>query len=141
MRDVFQTSIFFERSVPSVVRNRNVEMPRAGESQLSLSVRQEGSGAMRMWLRAAYSLTHEPKSPSIVSANTDKGYEDIQMMDQPKMLKTCRYIHSHSTTSSKNTSPMISISHEWICDPLARSGFVHCGLLSSLGFGTNPSHP
>ena len=37
-------------------------MPRAGESQLSLSVRQEGSGAMRMWLRAAYSLTHEPES-------------------------------------------------------------------------------
>ena len=37
-------------------------MPRAGESQLSLSVRQEGSGAMRMWLHAAYSLTHEPES-------------------------------------------------------------------------------
>lgn len=37
-------------------------MPRASESQLSLSVRQEDSGAMRMLLRAAYSLTHEPES-------------------------------------------------------------------------------
>ena len=37
-------------------------MPRAGESQLLLSVRQEGSGAMRMLLRAAYSLTHEPEN-------------------------------------------------------------------------------
>ena len=39
-------------------------MPRAGESQLSLSVRQEVSGAMRMLLRAAYSLTHEPEKSS-----------------------------------------------------------------------------
>lgn len=37
-------------------------MPRTRESQLSLSVRQEDSGAMRMLLRAAYSLTHEPES-------------------------------------------------------------------------------
>lgn len=42
-------------------------MPRAGESKLSLSVRQEGSGAMRMLLRAAYSLTHEPENfPCVV---------------------------------------------------------------------------
>ena len=39
-------------------------MARASESQLSLSVRQEGSGAMRMSLRAAYSLTHEPEKSS-----------------------------------------------------------------------------
>ena len=54
------------RSVPSVARNRNVEMPRAGESQLSLSVRQEGGGAMRMLLRAAYNLTHELEKFSCV---------------------------------------------------------------------------
>ena len=41
-------------------------MPRAGESQLSLSVRQEGSGAMRMLLRAAYRLTHELESLYVV---------------------------------------------------------------------------
>ncbi len=42
-------------------------MPRASESQLSLSIRQEGSGAMRMLLRAAYSLTNEPEdSPHAV---------------------------------------------------------------------------
>jgi len=42
-------------------------MSRAGELQLSLSVRQEDSGAMRMSLRAAYSLTHEPEdSPHAV---------------------------------------------------------------------------
>ncbi len=42
-------------------------MPRASDVQLSLSVRQEGSGAMRMLLRAAYNLTHEPdKSPDVV---------------------------------------------------------------------------
>lgn len=39
-------------------------MPRASDVQLSLSVRQEGSGAMRMLLRAAYSLTHEPEISS-----------------------------------------------------------------------------
>jgi len=41
-------------------------MPRASDVQLSLSVRQEGSGAMRMSLRAAYSLTHEPENSSSV---------------------------------------------------------------------------
>mgnify|MGYP000948617216 FL=1 len=47
-------------------------MPRAGESQLSLSVQQEGSGAMRMSLRAAYSLTHEPESSFAVVYVTTK---------------------------------------------------------------------
>ncbi len=39
-------------------------MLRASDVQLSLSIRQEGSGAMRMLLRAAYSLTHEPEISS-----------------------------------------------------------------------------
>ena len=39
-------------------------MPRASDVQLSLSVLQEGSGAMRMLLRAAYNLTHEPEKSS-----------------------------------------------------------------------------
>jgi len=39
-------------------------MPRSGEKHLLLSVRQESSGAMRMLLRAAYSLTHEPEKSS-----------------------------------------------------------------------------
>jgi len=47
-------------------------MPRAGESQLPLSVRQEGSGAMRMWLRAAYSLTHEPESSFVFYMTTKR---------------------------------------------------------------------
>ena len=47
-------------------------MPRASESQLSLSVRQEGSGAMRMLLRAAYSLTHEPESSFVVYVTIER---------------------------------------------------------------------
>ncbi len=47
-------------------------MPHASDWQLSLSVRQEGSGAMRMLLLAAYSLTHELEISFLVATNTYK---------------------------------------------------------------------
>lgn len=75
-------------------------MPRAGDVQLSLSVRQEGSGAMRMLLRAAYSLTHEPESSSWVihpverrSLRIYKRIDSLQSAISPRTFV-------HSTTVS-----------------------------------------
>lgn len=58
-------------------------MPRASESQLSLSVRQEGSGAMRVLLRAAYNLTHEPEKSSHV----------VHLVERAHYLSTGGTIH------------------------------------------------
>ena len=55
-------------------------MARASESQLSLSVRQEGSGAMRMLLRAAYSLTHEPENSFVVYVTIERLDSNIYVM-------------------------------------------------------------
>lgn len=65
------------RSVPSVVRNTNIETPRSNESQLSLSIRQEGSGAMRMLLLAVYSLKHEPKSSFVVYVSIERSNRNV----------------------------------------------------------------
>ncbi len=75
-------------------------MPRAGESQLSLSVRQEGSGAMRMLLRAAYSLTHEPEKFSCAVHQVERAslpiYKRIDSLQSAISPRT----FVHSTTVS-----------------------------------------
>jgi len=75
-------------------------MSRASESQLSLSIRQEGSGAMRMLLRAAYSLTHEPEKSSYAvhpveraSLPIYRGIDSLQSAISPRTFV-------HSTTVS-----------------------------------------
>ena len=96
-----------ERSVSSVARNRNVEMPRAGESQLSLSVRQEGSGAMRMLLRAAYSLTHEPENSSCVVHPVERAslpiYRRIDSLQSAISPRTSMHSATCLTTASSIT--------------------------------------
>jgi len=74
-------------------------MPRAGESQLSLSVRQEGSGAMRMSLRPAYSLTHEPESSSIVYVETERPDENIQFIINQSRRSILQWTSIHSFNS------------------------------------------
>ncbi len=85
-------------------------MPRAGESQLSLSVRQEGSGAMRMSLRAAYSLTHEPENSSFV------------VISSRKSITT--YLQEEQFTSISSLSSNLYT--------------LHCGSHIALEFGTSP---
>ncbi len=60
-------------------------MPRVSESQLSLSVRQEDSGAMRMWLRAAYSLTHEPESSIVFYMTIERLDGNIYVISYPSI--------------------------------------------------------
>lgn len=86
------------RSVPSVARNRNVEMPRASDVQLSLSVRQEGSGAMRMLLHAAYSLTHEPEISSYVVHPVERRSLPIYRIIHSLQSAISSRIFMHSTT-------------------------------------------
>ncbi len=74
-------------------------MPRASDVQLLLSVRQEGSGAMRMLLPATYSLTHEPEISSLVSTNTYKLNRNVQRIIHSKIKDVHTYTDSNSTTS------------------------------------------
>ena len=69
-------------------------MPCASESQLSLSIRQEGSGAMRMLLRAAYSLTHEPENSSCAERGALPIYRRIDSLQSAISPRT----FMHSTT-------------------------------------------
>ncbi len=75
-------------------------MPRASDVQLSLSVRQEGSGAMRVSLRAAYSLTHEPENSSSVVHPVERAslpiYKRIDSLQSAISPRT----FVHSTTVS-----------------------------------------
>ena len=86
------------RSVPSVARNRNIEVPRASDVQLSLSVRQEGSGAMRVLLRAAYSLTHEPENSSCVVHPVERASLPIYRRNDSLQSAISSRIFMHSTT-------------------------------------------
>ena len=82
-------------------------MPRASDVQLSLSVRQEGSGAMRMLLRAAYSLTHEPEISSYAVHQVERRslpiYRRIDSLQSAISPRT--FIHSTTclTTASSIT--------------------------------------
>ncbi len=80
-------------------------MPRAGDSQLSLSVRQEGSGAMRMLLRAAYSLTHEPESSSRVIHPVERALLPIYRRIDSLQSDISPRTFVHSTTVSFLYSP------------------------------------
>ncbi len=115
-------------------------MPRAGESQLSLSVRQEGSGAMRMLLRAAYSLTHEPENSSCVVHPVERAslhiYRRNNSLHISYLFLNLRTLYYCLTTASSIT-PFYLYRKEQIYF-LTRSGSVHCGRLAAFGFGTNP---
>ena len=73
-------------------------MPRASDVQLSLSVRQEGSGAMRMLLRAAYSLTHEPENSSPIVDLVERAllpiYRRIDSLQSAISLSPRTFVHS-----------------------------------------------
>ncbi len=75
-------------------------MPRAGDVQLSLSIRQEGSGAMRMLLRAAYSLTHEPKNPPCVVRPVERASLPIYKWIDSLQSAISPRTFMHSTTVS-----------------------------------------
>lgn len=83
-------------------------MPRASDVQLSLSVRQEGSGAMRMLLPAAYSLTHEPENSPCAVHPVERAllpiYRRIDSLQSAISPRT--FVHSITclTTASSITS-------------------------------------
>lgn len=82
-------------------------MPRAGDVQLSLSVRQEGSGVMRMLLRAAYSLTHEPENSSCVVHPVERAslpiYRRIDSLQSAISPRTSMHSATCLTTTSSIT--------------------------------------
>ena len=86
-------------------------MPRAGESQLSLSVRQEGSGAMRMLLRAAYSLTHEPEISSYAVHQVERRslpiYRRIDSLQSAISPRT--FMHSTTCLTTVSSITLFSI--------------------------------
>ncbi len=87
-------------------------MPRAGESQLSLSVWQEDSGAMRMLLRAAYSLTHEPEdSPHVVHTVERRSLLIYRRIDSLRSAISPQ-IFMHSTTCLTPASSITSFNIE-----------------------------
>lgn len=87
-------------------------MPHASDWQLSLSIRQEGGCCCY----AAYSLTHEPESSSLVSTNTYKLNRNEQRIIHSKIKDVHTYTDSSSTTSSMTTSSTTSTSHESTSD-------------------------
>jgi len=82
-------------------------MPRVGESQLSLSVRQEGSGAMRMLLRAAYNLTHELENSFPIVHPVERESLPTGGLIQLENLSTLTFMHS--TTCLTPASSIIAL--------------------------------
>lgn len=121
-------------------------MPRASESQLSLSIRQEGSGAMRMLLRAAYSLTHEPEKSSYAVHPVERAllpiYRRIDSLQSALSPRTFMYSTTRLTTASSITpfyieqtkstfSPAVDPSTAGLSLPLD-SGRIHSLLACAL---------
>ncbi len=121
-------------------------MPRASESQLSLSIRQEGSGAMRMLLRAAYSLTHEPEKFSCAVHQVERAAlpiyrrnDSLQSAISPRTfmhsitcLTTTSFITPFYIEQTKSTfSPAVDSSTAGLSLPLD-SGRIHSLLACAL---------
>ena len=105
-------------------------MPRASDVQLSLSVRQEGSGAMRVLLRAAYSLTHEPEKTSYAVHPVERASLPIYRRNDSLQSAISSRTFMHSATCLTITSSIApfytekTMYHVYL---LTRSGSVHCG--------------